>query len=59
MAADTGTLAYTIRKDGKIYEQSDIPNCGLDAKTLRQMQKAGYCLYKSGKRVRIGGGTNG
>ena len=59
MAADTGALAYTIRKGGKIYEQSDIPNCGLDVKALRQMQKAGYLLYKGGKRVKIGGGLDG
>ena len=59
MTTDTGALAYTIRKGGKIYEQSDIPNCGRSTQALRQMQKAGYYLYKSGKRVRIGGGTDG
>ena len=59
MTTDIGALAYTIRKGGKIYEQSDIPNCGLDVQALRQMQKAGYLLYKGGKRVKIGGGLDG
>lgn len=56
--SENGTLAYTIRKGGRVYEQSDILNCGRSTKTLRQMQKAGYFLYKDGKRVKIGGGTD-
>lgn len=49
-------LPYTIRKDGKVCTQSDIVNCGYSTQTLREMQKAGYYLYKDGKRVKIAGG---
>ena len=50
---------YTIRKNGRVYAQSDFPNCGYDTATLREMQKAGYVLYQNGKRVKIGGRGNG
>lgn len=52
-------LPYTIRKDGRIYAQSETVNCGYDTQRLRQMQKAGYYLYKDGKRVKSGGKANG
>lgn len=51
-------LPYSIRKDGQIYEQSNIPNCDHTPQTLRSMAKAGYCLYQEGKRVRIGSKDN-
>lgn len=50
---------YSIRKEGRIYAQSHEPNCGYSAQILRQMQKAGYHLYKDGKRVKIGGKADG
>lgn len=43
MTTDTGALAYTIRKGGKIYEQSDIPNCGRSAQALRMGHAGGGC----------------
>lgn len=51
-------LPYSIRKDGQVYEQSSIPNCDHSPQTLRNMAKAGYFLYKDGKRVKIAGGKD-
>lgn len=50
---------YTIRKDGRTYAQSEAQNCGYSIQLLREMAKAGYYLYKDGKRVKIGGKANG
>lgn len=50
---------YSIRKEGRIYAQSHEPGCGYSSQILRQMQKAGYVLYKDGKRVKIGGKADG
>lgn len=50
---------YSVRKEGRIYAQSHEPNCGYSSQILRQMQKAGYYLYKDGKRVKIGGKADG
>lgn len=50
---------YTIRKNGRIYAQSEIHNCGYSSQIIRMMARAGYFLYKDGKRVKIGGGANG
>lgn len=57
--AETATLPYSIRKDGRAYVSSSLPGCGYNAQQLRQMQKAGFHLYKDGKRAKIGGGANG
>lgn len=51
-------MPYSIRKDGQVYEQSSIPNCDHSPQTLRNMAKAGYFLYKDGKRVKIAGGKD-
>lgn len=53
MAADTGALAYTIRKDGKIYEQSDIPNCGRSAQALRIGHIGGGCGAGTARRMGV------
>lgn len=50
---------YTIRKDGRTYTQSYLTNCGYSIQTLKSMQKAGYYLFKDGKRVKIGGKADG
>lgn len=52
-------LPYSIRKDGRAYVSSSLPGCGYNTQQLRQMQKAGFHLYKDGKRAKIGGGANG
>ena len=55
---ETSALPYSIRKDGRAYVGSNLANCGYSTQQLRQMQKAGYYLYKDGKRAKIGGGAN-
>lgn len=59
MADHESRPVYSIRKEGRIYAQSDTPNCGYSSQLLRQMAKAGYYLYKDGKRVKIGGKADG
>ncbi len=56
---ETGALPYSIRKDGRAYVSSSLPDCGYSPQQLRQMQKAGFYLYKDGKRAKMGGGANG
>lgn len=57
--ANESTSRYTIRKDGKIMAQSDIPDCGYSIRELKELDRAGYHLYQDGKRVKIGGRRNG
>lgn len=42
---------YSIRKNGRIYAQSDAPDCGYSRDTLRSMNSAGYFLFRDGKRL--------
>ena len=56
---ESNALPYSIRKDGRAYVQSQIPNCGYSPQTLRSMAGAGFHLYQDGKRVKIGGKSNG
>lgn len=52
------SLPYSIRKDGRTYVSSSLVNCGYNAQQLRQMQKAGFFLYKDGKRSKLAGTNN-
>lgn len=56
---ETPTRIYTIRKNGRIFAQSNERNCGYSSQIIRMMARAGYFLYKDGKRVKIGGGADG
>lgn len=42
---------YSIRKNGRIYAQSDEANCGYSKEILRSMAAAGYFLFQDGKQI--------
>ena len=48
----TGTDVYTMRKSGVDVLTSHAVNCGYTPEELRDMKKAGYYLYKNGKKVK-------
>lgn len=39
-------LRYEIRRDGKVWVSSPIPNCGYSAQELRSLRANGYRLHK-------------
>ena len=43
---------YTIRKDGRIWAASDIPNLGYSQSAIKSMEACGYHLYIDGKRAK-------
>lgn len=43
---------YSIRKSGVEVCVSTIPNCGYTPDVLRDMARAGFYLYKNGKKVK-------
>lgn len=45
---------YTLKKDGVLCVTSTLPGCGYNAEELKQLQEAGYELYKDGKKVKPG-----
>ena len=47
-----GTDVYTIRKSGVDVLESHAPNCGYTPEELHDMKRAGYYLYKNGKKVK-------
>ena len=47
-----GTDVYSIRKSGVDILESHAVNCGYKPAELRSMAKAGYYLYKNGKKVK-------
>ena len=44
-------VIYFIRKQGRIYQQSEETNCGHSKDTLRTMEEAGYYLFKNEKQI--------
>ncbi len=42
---------YSIRKNGRIYAQSDEADCGYSKAILRSMASAGYFLFQDGKQI--------
>lgn len=43
---------YEIRRGSQPLCESSIKNLGYPVETIRQMLKAGYTLFKNGKRVK-------
>lgn len=51
---DEGPLSlFQIRKGGAVICESHIPNLGYSAATLKEMARAGFHLYRDGKRVKL------
>lgn len=43
---------WEVKKDGVIYAQSTIENCGYCPERLKSLRAAGYKICKNGKVVR-------
>ena len=52
MSKETAAV-YEIRKDGRVWVRSSIPNCGYTSQELRSLRDMGFSLHKKG------GGTDG
>ena len=37
---------YELRRDGKVWVSSPVPNCGYDPSTLRSLRDHGFRLHK-------------
>lgn len=44
-------VVYSIRKKGRIYEQSVEENCGHTKGTLKNMADAGYYLFRNEEQI--------
>lgn len=47
MSKETAAV-YEIRKDGRVWVRSSIPDCGYTAKELRSLRAMGFSLHKRG-----------
>ena len=39
---------YEVRKDGRVWVSSSIPNCGYTAQEMRSLRAMGFSLHKKG-----------
>ena len=46
-----GEPVYSIRKNGVIYCQSSLVDCGYSADMLKELRAAGFELYKGDKKL--------
>lgn len=37
---------YELRRDGRVWVSSPVPDCGYDRGTLRSLREHGFRLYK-------------
>lgn len=53
METTENSSLWELRRDGRTWVSSPIPNCGYDRDDLASLKKAGFKLYCDGKAVKI------
>lgn len=48
MSSKTSEAVYEIRRDGRVWVRSSVPDCGYTAQQLRSLRAQGFSLHKKG-----------
>lgn len=48
MSKEPTKAVYEIRKDGRVWVSSSVPNCGYTAQQLRSLKVSGFSVHKRG-----------